>query len=140
MHTHTLHDIKAMSKVSPSQEPHPAQKGLIRSVRLVPKKTVVWIQGTIVWMGDEQIAIDDGSGVARIHILGYERKDVASALDQLHVGKYIMVVGEMHSKFRGHRMGMTASTIRDLSSHGPLTESLWNLEVVDSFLYREQKP
>ena len=133
----TSRQIDSQTMSTQSQESQPAQKGLIRTARLVPYKTVVWIQGTIIWMGDEQIAIDDGTGVARVHILGYERRDVAAALDKLEVGKYVMAVGELYKKFRGHRMGMKASTIRDLSSHGPLVESLWNLEVVDAFLHKK---
>lgn len=115
----------------------PATKCLIRTARLLPKLTVVWIQGIVVWTSEEQIAIDDGSGIARVHIQHYDRRDLASCIQHVKVGMYVMVVGEFMSRFRGFRMGMKATTIRDLTPHAPEIECLWNLEVIDAYLYKK---
>lgn len=117
-------------KVAPS-----AQKGLIRTVRCLAKGTSIWIQGVVVWVSETQLAIDDGSGIARAALQEYMRHDSSPPFRE---GQYVMVVGIMLKRFKGHRMGMKATTICDLTS-SPMLETMWNLEVADAFLYGKEK-
>lgn len=90
-------------------------------------------------MSDAQFALDDGSGIARTSLKHYKKEDSAAQVHTLREGQYVMVVGELLHKFKGHRLGMQATTIRDLTPHGPMVDTLWNLEVADAFLYTHEK-
>lgn len=112
----------------------PARKSLVRQARLFPKNTIIWIQGIVVWKHKDQIAVDDGTGIARIDVHNMKKRDSASDVENLQVGNYVMVVGEMAGKFKGRRLGVKATTLRDMTSHGAIMESFWFAEVVDGFL------
>lgn len=112
-----------------------AQKGLIRTVRCLEKGTSIWIQGMIVWVSETQVAIDDGSGIARVALQEYMYQDSSPPFWE---GQYVMIVGIMLKKFKGHRMGIKATTICDLTS-SPLFETMWNLEVADAYLHECEK-
>ncbi|KAI0565804.1 RecQ-mediated genome instability protein [Gracilaria domingensis] len=117
----------------------PAKKCLICQARLLSKKTLVWIQGVVVWIGKDQIAIDDGSGIARIDVSNHTRRDLASDAANIKNGDYVLIVGEVRGRYKGHRMGLIASTLRNLSPLGVMMESMWHLEVVDAFLTSKEK-
>lgn len=116
----------------------PARKTIIRRARLLPKWTSVWLQGTMVWKKDSQLALDDGSGIARVDVHNQEGRDLASCVHTLKLGDYIMVVGDTAGRFKGHRLGIKATTVRDLTGQGPMMETMWNLEVVDAFLLQHE--
>lgn len=121
-----------------ADEAQPAKKQLIRVARNLPKRSHVWIQGVLVWKSENQIAVDDGTGIARVDVCNQEKRDLASCVHTLDEGSYIMVVGETAGKFKGHRLGIRAMTVRDLTAQGVMMESLWNLETVDAFLHEHE--
>lgn len=90
-------------------------------------------------MSETQFALDDGSGIARVSLRHYKKEDSASQVHKLREGHYVMAVGSLLHKFKGNRLGMQATTIRDLTPHGPMVDTLWNLEVADAFLYSHEK-
>lgn len=113
-----------------------SQKGLISYVRTLPKNSIVWIQGTIVGLTENQISIDDSSAIARVQF--NQKRDAALNIEALRPGAYVMVVGQMCAKLKGFRMGMRAFTIRDLTPNAAFLQTLWNLEVVDAYLHHRQ--
>lgn len=127
---------QALAQQSTSQKVStPARKGFILYVRTFPKGTEIWIQGTVIATAENEITIDDGSAVARIQ---YKVKR-DNSLDETayRTGAYIMAVGKMSMRLKENRMGMLAHTIRYLSPNGPFLKKLWELEVVDSFLFHQ---
>lgn len=118
--------------------PECAQKGLIRVIRELPKKTIVWVQGIVVKKYPGHLVVDDGSGIARVPLTdALKIRDAAFNEDDFQLGSYIMVIGRMHAKLKNFRVGINATTVRTLSSdQAPFLESLWNLEIVDSYLYQ----
>lgn len=117
----------------------PARKLLIRHARLFPLRTNIWIQGIIVWHQSHLLAVDDGSGIALINTQQYVKQDAAANVDALKAGMYVMVAARTFKKFRRNRLGVVATTIRDLSVNAVTEECLWNLEVVDAFLLEKEK-
>lgn len=117
----------------------PATKGFIRSVRELPKLTKVWIQGVIVCIYVEGMAVDDGTGIARVAFLNYDKLDIASPVNSLGLGMYVMVIGDVRRKLVGNRVGVRALTVRNLTTQGPMMESLWALEVADALLSKHEK-
>lgn len=111
-----------------------ACKGLISYVRTLPKESLVWIQGTVVGLKQKEVSVDDGSAIARVQF--NPKRDSALNIEALCPGAYIMVIGLMSAKLKGYRMGMRAFTVRDLTPNAVFLETLWNLEVVDAYLYR----
>ncbi|PXF42561.1 hypothetical protein BWQ96_07723 [Gracilariopsis chorda] len=128
-----------MSSETPDRGPEPARKCLVRHARFLGKKKTVWIQGVVVWTGENQFAIDDGSGIARVDVLNHRKRDLASCVLSLKVGDYVLAVGEVIGRYKGHRLGLRATTVRTLTQSGDMMESMWHLEVIDAFLYRKEK-
>lgn len=132
-------DATQATQASSAAKSLPARKSFIHSVRALPKLTKVWIQGLIVWKYGEGIAVDDGTGIARVAFLQYDKMDIASPVTDLRVGMYVMVVGDYRRKLVRNRIGIRAMTVRDLTLQGPLMESLWALEVADAVLRAHDK-
>lgn len=131
---------------SPStQSPHsatplsPATKSLIRTARFLPRYIPAWIQGTIVWRSPDLIAVDDASGIALVSLKLLPKEDPAAIIDVLSAGMYVMIIGRVIRRLIRGRVGMVATTVRDLTVYAPMLECLWNLEVVDAFLWEKEK-
>lgn len=127
-----------MSSETPDFVPEPARKCLVRHARSLGKRKTVWIQGVVVWTGENQLAIDDGSGIARVDVTNHRKRDLASCVPSLKVGDYVLAVGEVIGRYKGHRLGLRATTVRNLTHSGDMMESMWHLEVIDAFLYRKE--
>lgn len=84
-----------------------------------------------------ELAVDDGSAIARVQV--NPKRDPALSLQRLRLGSYVLAVGTMCAKLKGTRMGMKAFVVRDLSVNGGILQTLWNLEVVDSYLYHHSQ-
>lgn len=84
-----------------------------------------------------ELAVDDGSAIARVQV--NPKRDPALSLQRLRLGSYVLAVGTMCAKLKGTRMGMKAFVVRDLSVNGGILQTLWNLEVVDAYLYLDSQ-
>lgn len=117
----------------------PATKSLIRTARFLPRHIPAWIQGTIVWRSPDLIAVDDASGIALVSLNLLPKEDPAANTDALFAGMYVMVIGRVIKRLIRGRVGMVATTVRDLTVYAPMLECLWNLEVVDAFLWEKER-
>lgn len=119
-----------------------SQRVLVLSARTsLAKGTMVWIQGLVVWRNDagDDVLVDDGSGIARVYLDALEGPDNVSQHASIKVEDYVLVTGEFRGRLRHGRIRVQANTIRNLSSLGPMAESLWHIEVVDAYLDREER-
>lgn len=134
-----MQPTQATQASTPSTPALPAKKAFIRTIRTLPKLTKVWLQGVVVWIYAGGIAVDDGTGIARVAFVRYDRLDLASPVDTLTLGMYVMVIGEVRQKLVKMRVGIRALTVRNLTPQGPLMDSLWALEVADAYLAHAER-
>lgn len=131
----------SQAPASPTSSSTPAHKCLIVHARNLPKTSHIWIQGVIVGISlhDQvlrQLVIDDGSALAVVQVNPKRHKTFT--VSEVKIGSYLMATGSMSKRFKGFKIGLNAFTVRDLSSNAAFSQMLWNLEVVDAYLYHHE--
>lgn len=108
----------------------------------------MWIQGVVTLVKTQADAdgqkryglfVDDGSGIAFVQANPSKPRLKSVDLEAIGEGSYIMVASPTVVKLRHHKLGLSAHVVRDLSAHAAFHETLWNLEVVDSYLHYHDK-